>query len=84
MLGVSLDGWEGREQAREFVKRHDLTFPNLLIEPDMAELMKFGGGPFVGTPTFYIYNPQGEIVARQIGPLPLDVLEDFIRGEGRQ
>ena len=51
VLGVSLDGWEGREQAQEFVKRHDLGFPNLLIEPDMAELMKFGGGPFVGTPT---------------------------------
>jgi len=79
VLGVSIDGWTGVEQARTFIERHELGFPNLLIEPSMAELAKFGGGPFIGTPTFYVYDPGGEIVARQVGPLPLDVLEDFIR-----
>jgi peroxiredoxin len=78
VLGVSIDGWKKRHLAKDFVERHDLTFTNLLIELDMAELLKFGGGMFVGTPTFYIYDPSGEIVARQIGPLPIDALEKFI------
>lgn len=82
VLGVSIDGWEKRDLAKAFIERHDLTFTNLLIELDIAELQKFGGGMFVGTPTFYIYDPSGEIVARQIGPLPLDALENFIANAG--
>jgi peroxiredoxin len=82
VLGVSIDGWKKRDLARDFVERHDLSFPNLLIEMKIEELMKFGGGMFYGTPTFFIYNPAGKIVARQIGPLPIDALENFIAGGG--
>ncbi len=82
VLGVSIDGWKGRKLAKDFVERHDLTFPNLLIELDIAQMMKFGGGMFYGTPTFFIYDPTGKIVARQIGPLPIDALEKFIAGNG--
>ena len=83
VLGISIDGWKKRKLAEDFVQRHDLTFTNLLIELDITELLKFGGGMFVGTPTFYIYDPSGEIVARQIGPLPIDALENFIASSTR-
>ncbi|MEA1889824.1 MAG: TlpA disulfide reductase family protein [Pseudomonadota bacterium] len=79
ILGVSVDGWDKIDTARDFVKRHDLSFPNLILEPDMKYIGKFGGGDFVGTPTFYIYTPEGEIVAAQAGGVPMNIIEDFIR-----
>jgi peroxiredoxin len=79
ILGVSVDGWDKIKLARNFVKRHDLSFPNLVIEPDMNEILKLGGGNFVGTPTIYIYTPEGEIVASQAGAVPIHIIEDFIK-----
>ena len=79
VLGVSIDGKDKIELARDFIKRHDLSFPNLIMEPEMSEILKFGGGNFVGTPTIYIYTPDGEIVAAQAGAVPLHIIEDFIR-----
>jgi peroxiredoxin len=79
ILGVSIDGWDKVKLAREFVKTHDLTFPNLIVEPDMKYIGKFGGGNFLGTPTFYIYTPEGEIVATKVGGVPMNILEDFIK-----
>jgi thiol-disulfide isomerase/thioredoxin len=79
VLGVSIDGKDKITLARDFVKRHDLTFPNLIIEPEMSEILKFGGGNFIGTPTFYIYTPAGEIVASQAGAVPVHIIEDFIQ-----
>ena len=78
VLGVSIDGRKKIKLSRDFVERHVLSFPNLLVEPDMRAIMKFGGGPFLGTPTIYIYTPAGEIVAAQTGPVPVDVIENFI------
>lgn len=78
VLGVSIDGQERINLARDFVKRHNLTFTNLVIEPEMDELLKFGGGNFIGTPTFYIYLPDGKIVASQAGAVAVDTIEQFI------
>jgi hypothetical protein len=41
-------------------------------------MMKFGAGKFVGTPTYYIYDPKGEIVGQNIGPLTRAEVEEFI------
>ena len=79
VLGVSLDGQEYVEQARQFVSRHKLPFLNLLAEPDEGVIMQFGGGRFVGTPTHYFYDPSGRIVGRKIGPLKGEDVEDFIK-----
>ena len=79
ILGVSVDGWDKIKLARDFVKRHDLSFPNLVIEPDMADLQKLGLENFVGTPTILIYTPEGEIVASQAGAVPIDIIENFIK-----
>ena len=78
ILGVSVDGWDKIKLARDFVKRHGLSFSNLVIEPDMNEILKLGGESFVGTPTIYIYSPDGQIVAAQAGAVPVNIIEDFI------
>jgi peroxiredoxin len=78
VLGVSIDGRAQRKQAQAFARTHKLPFVNLLAEPDREVLLAFGAGRFVGTPTYYIYNPSGEIVGENIGPVTRAELESFI------
>ena len=79
VLGISMDGFEQVKKSRAFIDRHELNFPNLLIKQSQAEFRKFGGGGFIGTPTFYLYNPAGELLAKNIGPVSPEELEKFIK-----
>ena len=80
VVGVSMDGQKGLAGARAFVERHMMDFPNLIGEP--AEVMRLftdlGRQPFVGTPSFLVYGPDGQLRARQVGALPPDKLEAYI------
>lgn len=78
VLGISIDGADRANDARRFVAKHKLTFPNLLTDPDFDALQKFGGGKFLGTPTQYLYDPLGRLVARKIGPMSRADIEGFI------
>lgn len=80
VLGISLDGQKKLGEAKAFIKRHDVTFPNLIGEPDEVALMyeTISGGPWVGTPTILVYNPKGELLAAQPGAVPPELIEEFI------
>jgi peroxiredoxin len=78
VLGVSIDGFGQAREARQFVTRYKLPFVNLIAEPSQEVMMKFGAGRFVGTPTYYVYNPQGEIVGQNVGPVTREEVETFL------
>ena len=84
VLGVTLDGKAQLKEARDFVKRHDLPFVNLITEPKQEVMLKFGAGKFVGTPTYYVYDPNGEIVGQNIGPLTSLEVEEFIASYNKE
>lgn len=81
MLGISMDGKEKLKAAEAFIKRHQLNFPNLIGEPvDVAmKYMQLTGAEWVGTPTFLIYGPEGKLLAKQEGAVPVDLIEKFIQ-----
>lgn len=85
VLGISMDGDSGKADAREFIKRHALNFVNLLGEPDDVAAMysQLTGRPWVGTPTFLIYDPAGKLTAQQVGAVPVTMIEDFIKNHER-
>jgi len=80
LLGLSLDGWSGRAEAQAFIKRHNITYPNLLGSPQaIVDLYSDRTGEnLTGTPAFLIFNPQGKIVAKQVGAVPVKIIEEFI------
>lgn len=78
VLGISVDGWSGVDKARGFVDLHGVDFPNLITEPRQDVLGQFDGREFVGTPTFYLFTPEGKLAGKQIGPLEPEVVERFI------
>lgn len=80
MLGISLDGPDNLLDAEAFVERHGLNYPNLLIDwEDGSRLFyELTGTPLNGTPAFLIYTPEGELVAQQVGAVPVDLIETFM------
>lgn len=78
VLGVSIDGVSQIKLAREFVAKQKLPFLNLVAEPRQDVMTRFGAGRFIGTPTYYIYSPQGEIVGQNVGPLTRVEVESFL------
>ena len=80
VLGISVDGQADIDKAREFIRRHDVPFPNLIGEPQAA--MRWyatqTGSRFLGTPTILIYGPEGDLRAAQAGAVPPEVIDKFI------
>lgn len=80
VLGISMDGPGGVADAKQFVARHSINFPNLIGEPsEVANLYTSATGePWRGTPTFMLYDPKGKLRAQQVGAVPPDLISDFI------
>ena len=85
MLGISMDG-KNIDDAKAFIKRHDVTYPNLIGEFDEVALMyeNLTGGNWIGTPTILIYDPKGKIQAAQPGAVPVEIIEEFITSKSSE
>ena len=83
MLGMVLDGKANKADAEAFIREYKVNFPNLTGDPeDVAGFYQDNTGSFfVGTPTFMIYSPDGEVRAADSGAVPVNVIEDFIASQ---
>lgn len=83
ILGISTDGREKKAEAVKFIERHGVDFKNLIDEPGNVARLYSGltGQPFVGTPTFLLFSPTGELRAAQVGAVPTHIIESFIAKE---
>ncbi len=81
VLGISIDGAAKKADAEDFIKRHSVTFPNLLGEvmDVMTLYTDLTDEFFRGTPTILVFSPQGTLMARETGAVPTQVIEDFIK-----
>jgi len=75
VVGVSIDGGTHKPEIAAFIEDHGLDFVNLIGTP--MQMTAFGG-PFRGTPTYYIYSPKGNLVTRQVGTLTQEAAEEII------
>ena len=73
VLGLDMEDID-RERLREFVEEQFLSYPILLVGSRPKVLL----GRVPGLPTSFLVSPEGEIVARQVGPVDRAGLEAFI------
>ncbi|HIP53542.1 MAG TPA: TlpA family protein disulfide reductase [Chromatiales bacterium] len=73
VIGVNMERARD-ETLREFVEAYFISYPIVRAEP--APRTELGSVP--GLPTTYIVSPEGEVVARHVGPLTADALEKYI------
>lgn len=73
VLGVAMERIE-KPRLKAFVDEQFLSYPILMAEP--AARTELGRVP--GLPTSFLVSPEGELVARQVGPLTMEDIESFI------
>lgn len=75
VLGIDLEDIKIND-LRQFVDDEMISYPVLIGKGSeyMSEL-----GPVPALPTTYIVSPEGDVVARQVGPITAAILEKFIK-----
>ncbi len=76
VLGVDFEDIS-KEQLADFVEGQMITYPILRSEPLAITPL----GPVPGLPTTYIIAPDGSPVARQVGPVTGEQLDDYINAK---
>lgn len=83
VIGLSTDGMTKKDKAEKFITTHDLSFDNIIGE--LRSVMRYyqnqTGSRFIGTPSFMIFNPNGELKAAQAGAVPPDVISNYINSQ---
>ena len=81
VVGIAIDfpsyGYAKRHEVIEFMEEHLIDFPVLLSDAGITE--RIGIGRLDGIPTTYLYTPDGELVAMQVGGITGTMLEAFIK-----
>lgn len=80
VFGMSVDGWDYKDDAIAFIKRNKVTFPNLIGDNTYISQIygKLSGTYLVGTPAILLYDKKAELQAAQIGAVPVSIIEDFV------
>ncbi|BCB28068.1 hypothetical protein SKTS_29540 [Sulfurimicrobium lacus] len=76
VLGVALD-YRSPQQVKEFADQMFITYPIILGTYESAAQV----GAVNGLPTTYLFNPQGKIVAYNVGALTRKAIENYIKAK---
>lgn len=80
VLGIALDGMEKVEAIKENIERQKTSFPSLVgnIAIVASHYQALTEESLRGTPTYLLFNPKGELVGNNPGPLRPEAVESFI------
>ena len=73
VLGVNFEDI-GLKGLKRFSEEYFMNYPVLRSKPAASSAL----GIIPGLPTTYLVSPQGEVVARQVGPVTAKLITDFI------
>jgi len=79
VLGVNYEDKDA-VALKPFVDDFLISYPVLMGEPGSGQNV----GPVPGLPTTYVISPKGEVMARQVGPLTAQMLDDFLSKQGKK
>jgi thiol-disulfide isomerase/thioredoxin len=79
VLGIAWS-YSDPKQVLAFADSMLINYPIILGDPETASQI----GPVEGLPTTYLYNPQGQLVAHQVGAITREDVETFIRGKDKK
>ncbi|MBE0509900.1 MAG: TlpA family protein disulfide reductase [Gammaproteobacteria bacterium] len=72
VIGINAENLS-RAELLSFVDEYMLNFPIIPRRNDMP-----GFGPVPGLPTTFLIDPEGNTVARQVGPVTAEMIENFM------
>ena len=80
VLGIAIDfpsfGYAKKKAVEKFVDDYLVEFPILLSDSSISS--KLGAGVLEGLPTTLVFTPDGRLVAKQVGAITREIIENFI------
>ena len=76
VIGVAMD-YRNAKQVTDFAEGLLVTYPIVLGTPEIIHQI----GPVQGLPTTYLFNPEGKMVAQQVGLITRASVESYIAGK---
>lgn len=76
VLGVNFEDVD-TATLKKFIDNYSISYPVVRSKPGASGAL----GAIPGLPTSYLVNPQGEVIARQVGPVTGKKIEKFIADE---
>jgi thiol-disulfide isomerase/thioredoxin len=73
VLGINTE-LIGKQQLQQFLDDYFITYPIFVSRPTQQSEL----GLIPGLPTTFLVTPQGKVVARQVGPVTQEMIEQFI------
>ena len=80
VFGIALDGRRGLDDVSEYLSKYTASFPNYVWDfPSTAiSYMKLTEQDLRGTPTYLLFDPNGELKGNNPGPITAEAVERFI------
>ncbi|MEW6119756.1 MAG: TlpA disulfide reductase family protein [Pseudomonadota bacterium] len=76
VIGVALD-YRNAKQVTDFSESLMVSYPVVLGSSKVVNQI----GPVQGLPTTYLYNPEGKMVAQQVGPITREAVQKYIASQ---
>ena len=73
VIGINVERI-GKRQLEDFLETYFITYPVYMAGPTPESEL----GSIPGLPTTFLVSPEGEVVARQVGPVTREMLQRFI------
>jgi thiol-disulfide isomerase/thioredoxin len=73
VIGVAVD-FRAAKQVTDFAESLNVSYPIVLGSPEVINQI----APVQGLPTTYLFNPEGKMVAQQVGPVTKESVESYI------
>lgn len=80
VVGIALDGPDRMGAVKAYIEKNKPTFPNYVgdIAIVASHYLSMTEESLRGTPTYLLFNPEGELLGNNPGPLSVDAIESFM------
>ena len=80
VIGIALDGPDRMDAVKQYIVDTKPSFPNYVTDSAVLASYYFGMTEenIRGTPTYLLFNPEGELLGNNPGKLSVDAIESFI------
>ena len=80
VVGIALDGIEQLDEIEVLIKRHDPSYPNLVVFTDVfhRQFKELTGKDFRATPTYLLYAPDGSLAGARTGQIDRETIEAIV------
>ena len=73
VIGIAMD-YRNAKQVTDFAEGLLVSYPIVLGNPQVVNQI----GPVQGLPTTYLFNPDGKMVAQQVGAITREAVESYL------